>query len=119
MTKTKPSMKHPIVAALAAASLWIPASAAQATDLEAGKQKAAETCASCHGPEGGESVNPTYPVLAGQHQDYLLHALKAYQSGARENAIMNGIVSGLSERDLENLSAWFASREGLEDLSIK
>lgn len=119
MTDIKPYLRHPIAAALTAAALWIPASVLQAADLEAGKQKAAEVCASCHGPEGRESVNPAYPVLAGQYRDYLLHALKAYQSGAREDAIMNGIVSGLSERDLENLAAWYASREGLEDLSIK
>lgn len=112
-------MNQSIVATLAACCLWAPLSAVPAADIEAGKQKAAETCASCHGPEGRQSVTPTYPVLAGQHRDYLLHALKAYQSGERDNAIMAGIVSGLSERDLENLAAWFASRDGLKDLSLE
>lgn len=112
-------MKRPVVAALAAASLLVLPGLAPAASIQAGKEKAAETCASCHGPEGRESAAPTYPVLAGQHRDYLLHALKAYRSGARDNAVMAGIVSGLSERDMEDLAAWFASRDGLTDLSIK
>lgn len=112
-------MRSPILAVLAAASLWIPFTASQAADIQAGKEKAAEVCASCHGPEGRESVAPAYPILAGQHRDYLLHALKAYQTGARDNAVMDGIVSGLSERDMDNLAAWFASRDGLRDLSIE
>lgn len=119
MNVNKAPKKHPILAALAAACLLAPLSSAQAADIEAGKQKAAETCASCHGPEGRQSTAPTYPILAGQHRDYLLHSLKAYKSGKRDNAVMAGIVSGLSERDMENLAAWFASREGLHDLHIK
>jgi cytochrome c553 len=119
MNASKSSVKQPILAALAATCLWFPLSGVQAADTEAGKQKAAEACASCHGPEGRQSTAPTYPVLAGQHRDYLLHALKAYKSGARDNALMASIVSGLSERDMENLAAWFASREGLRDLRIK
>lgn len=118
MTGSKPSMKQSIIAALAAGCLWAPLSVTQAADLQAGKRKAAETCASCHGPEGRQSAAPNYPILAGQHRDYLLHSLKAYQSGKRDNAIMAGIVSGLSDQDLENLAAWYASREGLSDLSI-
>lgn len=110
-------MKQSIIAALVAAALWVPVSAVQAADIQAGKAKAAEVCASCHGPEGKKSVAPMYPVLAGQYRDYLLHSLKAYKSGARQNAVMAGIVSGLSESDMENLAAWFASREGLHDLS--
>lgn len=119
MNASKSSMKQPILAALAAACLGVPLSGVQAADIEAGKQKAAEACASCHGPEGKQSTAPTYPILAGQHRDYLLHSLKAYQSGQRDNAVMASIVSGLSERDMENLAAWFASREGLRDLRIK
>ncbi len=118
MTGSKPSMKQSIIAALTAACLWAPLPVAQAADLQAGKRLAAETCASCHGPEGRQATAPNYPILAGQYRDYLLHSLKAYQSGKRDNAIMKGMVSGLSEKDLENLAAWYASRDGLSDLSI-
>lgn len=111
-------MKQPIVAAAVAAGLLISLNAANAADVQAGKQKAAEVCASCHGPEGRTSAAPAYPVIAGQYRDYLVMSLKAYRSGAREDAIMAGIASGLSDRDIENLAAWFASRDGLRDLSI-
>ena len=61
-------------------------------DPEAGKQKA-EACAACHGKDGN-STTPTFPRLAGQHEDYLRKTLQDYKSGERKNAIMTGI--GLS-----------------------
>lgn len=109
-------MKHQIIAAFLGAGLLVLASAAAAADLQAGKELAANVCTSCHGPEGKKPTAPTYPILAGQHRDYLLRTLRAYKSGARENAVMNGMVSGLSDADLQNLAAWYASREGLETL---
>lgn len=78
----------------------------------AGKQKS-QACAACHGPQGKTSQQPSYPILAGQHEDYLYHALKGYKSGARQNAVMNGMVSRLSDQDLQDLAAWFASQEHL------
>ena len=59
-------------------------------------------------------IAPNYPVLAGQHADYMAHALRQYRSGERKNAIMLGIATPLSDSDIEDLSAWFASLEGLE-----
>jgi cytochrome c553 len=93
------------VAALAAA---LAASAAAAADLTAGKAKAKEVCAACHG-EDGNSATPDYPKLAGQHQDYLAKALRDYKSGLRKNPIMAGFASGLSRQDIENLAAYYAS----------
>lgn len=78
----------------------------------AGKEKS-QTCAACHGPKGKTSQQPVYPILAGQHESYLYHALKGYKSGARQNAVMNGMVSQLSDQDLRDLAAYFASQEGL------
>jgi cytochrome c553 len=80
-------------------------------DAAAGKAKSA-TCAACHGPDGN-STSPAFPRLAGQHPDYLVHALEAYKSGKRKNAIMNGMAAGLSEQDMEDLAAFFSSQKGL------
>ena len=88
-----------------------------APDAEAGKTKS-QPCAACHGPTGNESVDPTYPRLAGQYADYLAKALRDYKTGARKNAIMAGFATTLSEQDIEDLAAFFASQKGeLEDLS--
>ncbi len=80
-------------------------------DPEAGRAKAA-ACAGCHGADGNSTV-ATFPILAGQHADYLVQALKDYKSGKRKNAIMQAQAAGLSEEDMENLAAYFASQKGL------
>lgn len=88
--------------------------AAQAQgDAEAGKAKAA-TCAACHGNDGN-SPTDMYPKLAGQHASYLqkqLSEFKAATSGGagRSNAIMGGMAMPLSEQDMADLSAYFASQ---------
>ncbi len=84
-------------------------------DVAAGKEKSV-VCASCHGVSG-ESVAPDYPVLAGQHQDYLEQALKAYRSGERNNAIMAAFVATLTDEDISDLAAYYAAQKGLFTLS--
>ena len=79
-------------------------------NADAGKQKAAQVCAACHGEEGNKPTAPENPILAGQHPDYLVHALKDYKSGKRENPIMKGFAATLSTQDMEDLAAWFSSR---------
>lgn len=77
---------------------------------EAGQQKAA-ACIACHGTDGKASV-PLYPHLAGQNAAYLKHALLAYQKGERSGGqaeVMKAFVAGLSEDDMADLSAWYAS----------
>jgi len=86
-------------------------------DEDAGREKA-KTCEACHGATG-KSVEPFYPNLAGQHESYLIKALADYRSGARENAIMASFAASLSNQDIEDLAAWYASQEGLEDLHIE
>ena len=76
----------------------------------AGKTKAAQVCAACHGADGNKPITPENPILAGQHQDYLLRAMKDYKSGKRNNPIMKGFAAGLSNQDMEDLAAWFASQ---------
>ncbi len=82
-----------------------------------GKEKAI-ACEACHGISG-ESTDPTFPNLAGQHASDLAQALSDYRSGARKNPIMSGMVSSLSNQDILDLAAWYASQDGLQDISIK
>jgi len=82
-------------------------------NITAGKQKSA-TCATCHGEDGNgnkDNPNPTFPRLAGQHEDYLRKALEDYKSGDRKNAIMSGMAAPLSAQDQADLAAYFASQE--------
>src|SRR3546814_1492697 len=99
--------------ALVGSALFALASGAFAADLAAGKAAFEKfTCASCHGTDGKSSVMPAYPVLAGQHQDYLEHALRAYKRGTagapatantRKNAIMGAMVAQLSPADIQHI----------------
>jgi cytochrome c553 len=87
------------------------AGAANAADPAAGKKKAAEVCGACHGPEGNKPSDPTQPVLAGQHYDYLVRALTDYKIGKRNNPIMKGFASQLSKQEIEDVAAWFSSQK--------
>ena len=78
---------------------------------EAGKTKAAQVCAACHGPDGNKPSTPDQPILAGQYYDYLVRALTDYKVGRRNNPIMKGFAAPLSPQDIEDLSAWFSSRK--------
>lgn len=76
---------------------------------EAGQQKAA-TCAACHGQDGN-SLNPEWPSLAGQHEQYIVRALRAYRAGgSRNNVLMMGQVAALSDQDMADLGAYFAAQ---------
>ena len=87
------------------------AASAAAPDLEAGKAKAV-VCQACHGADGNAGTDPQYPRLAGQYRDYLARALHEYKKGERKNPIMAGFVAPLSDQDIENLAAYFASLPG-------
>jgi cytochrome c553 len=78
---------------------------------EAGKNKAAQVCATCHGPDGNKPSTPDQPILAGQYYDYLVRALTDYKVGRRNNPIMKGFAAPLSTQDIEDLAAWFSSRK--------
>jgi len=83
------------------------AGAAQAGgDAAAGKAKAG-TCAGCHGANG-EGSKPN-PPIAGMKEDQFVQAIKDYQSGKRNNAVMKTMTKSLSEQDMANLAAYFAS----------
>ena len=71
----------------------------------------AKACVTCHGADGAKPSAPDQPILAGQHYDYLVRALRDYKTGARQNPIMKGFASQLSVQEIEDLSAWFASQK--------
>ena len=74
-------------------------------------EEVAKQCVSCHADDGN-SIAPNFPKLAGQHADYMFHALKSYKSGERKNAIMAGIVSALTEKEMKNVAAFYAKMDG-------
>jgi cytochrome c553 len=78
-------------------------------------QSKATACVACHGPNGN-SANPEWPSLAGQHEQYIRKQLQAFKSGARKNPLMSPMAMGLSDDDMEDLGAYFASQKpaGLE-----
>ena len=78
-------------------------------DIAAGKTKSA-VCAACHGADGN-SINPTWPKLAGQHPDYLLKQLQDFKSGTRKDPTMAGMVAALSDQDMKNLAAYYSSQK--------
>ena len=80
-------------------------------DPKAGHLKTS-MCAGCHGIPGWRTAYPSVysvPKLGGQHADYLVAALKAYKSGERSHPSMVGIAGSLSEQDMEDLAAYYAS----------
>ena len=82
--------------------------AATAADLAAGKAKAGASCAVCHGAQGMATL-PNAPNLAGQPQIYLAEQLKNYRSGKRTHEVMSVIAKPLSDQEIEDVSAWYAS----------
>ena len=99
-------IKYLLLSVLLAAS--VPTLAGNAA---AGKEKA-KACAACHGVDGN-SASGDFPRLAGQHADYIVKTLQGYKSGARKNPVMAPMGSNLSQRDMEDLAAYFSSQQGL------
>ena len=85
--------------------------AAKPGNATAGQAKAA-ACGACHGADGN-STDGQYPKLAGQHEMYIAHQLNNFKSGARQNAIMQGMVAPLSVQDMHDIGAYFASKQSL------
>lgn len=78
----------------------------------------AQTCAACHG-QNGISLSPGWPTLAGQHEDYLEHALTQYRDGSRKDPVMSPLVAEMSDETVALLAAYFASLEGLETSNVE
>ena len=67
----------------------------------------------------GNSKNTMYPILAGQYKNYLVNTLHAYRSGKRNNAIMSGFATGLTNQDIDDLATYFSNQKGLKILPVK
>lgn len=93
-------------------------------NIDAGQKLAAskgaatgQSCLDCHGPDGNQPIDPTYPKLGGQYADYLAHALQQYRAGNRDNALMASQAKALTDQQIADLGAYFGSRPGtLRDL---
>ena len=104
-----------LTATMISALLLLPSGVTAGGDPSAGKAKSA-TCAACHGADGNSTITSN-PRLAGQYENYLVKALKDYKSGARKNPVMAGMVAPLSDQDIKDLAAYYASQKGLKTLS--
>lgn len=102
-------MKRTAVLLVTVATWFVAANAIAAGDATAGKSKSA-SCGACHGPDGN-STNPLWPKLAGQHAAYLVKQLKAFKSGERKDPLMSPMSAGLSDRDMEDLGAYYAAQK--------
>lgn len=105
-------------ALLFCASLAAPATvAAQAAaqkaakpDLARGQAIATQVCAACHTVDGSRG-SPANPILAGQHPEYIVKQLTEFKADKRQNPIMKGFASALSEEDMKNVAAFYASKQ--------
>ena len=106
-------MNHSVLKVLAvvATAVALPAAAQTKGDATAGKQKI-QMCQGCHGIEGWRTAFPEVfhvPRIGGQHEAYLVSALKAYKSGDRNHPSMRAIAGSLSDKDMQDLAAFYAS----------
>ncbi len=108
-------MKKILALAVISLSAVVSFNASAQSKIEAGKAAVAKyNCASCHGADYQTPIDPAYPKLAGQHKDYLKHALVSYKRGntmsnGRSNAIMAPLAKQLSNQDIENIAAYLHS----------
>lgn len=96
----------PLVCTMAMAAT--PAPAAK-PDLAKGQALATQVCAACHTADGSRG-SPANPILAGQHPEYLVKQLQEFKSGKRNNAIMKGFATALSDDDMRNIAYWLTSK---------
>ena len=110
----KSSVKS-ILALFAAACVALPVAASEShseakPDLARGQEISAQVCGACHAADGSRGI-PTNPILQGQHAEYLAKQLTEFKSGKRDNAIMKGMAGALSDADIKNVTAFYASKE--------
>lgn len=103
------------ILASAALALALPAVAASAAaaakpDLAKGSATATQVCGACHTFDGSRGA-PANPIIAGQHPEYLVKQLGEFKSGKRDNAVMKGFASMLSDEDMRNVAAFYASKQ--------
>jgi cytochrome c553 len=109
-----PSDMKSLTALLLAALVAGPALAAETKaafkpDLAKGQAISTQVCAACHTADGSRGA-PANPILQGQHPEYLVKQLQEFKSGKRDNAIMKGMASTLSDDDMRHVAAFYASK---------
>ncbi len=100
-------MKTIITPVLVTVALGLTGSISVATASEAAAKAA--VCAGCHGPEGRSAV-PDNPILAAQHEGYLMSSLQTYISGERDHGIMKTLAGNLSSEEMAEISAYYAAQ---------
>jgi cytochrome c553 len=100
--------------ALALIALAITGTAFSGPALAAGSAEAGQaksvTCSACHGMDGN-SLNPEWPSLAGQHESYIVKSLQSFKSGARQNVLMSSMALPLTDEDMVDLAAYFSAQK--------
>lgn len=84
--------------------------ASAAGDVAAGQTKASTVCLACHGLDG-TGLSPEWPSIAGQHADYIIKQVKAFRAGERTNALMSPIALTLTDKEIEDTAAYYASQK--------
>lgn len=90
--------------------LAISTPASAAGNAQAGQAKASAVCLACHNLDGN-SVNPEWPSIAGQHEQYIIKQVKAFRAGERTNVLMSPIAMTLTDQEIEDVAAYYASQK--------
>jgi cytochrome c553 len=101
-------LRKPVLPTLVVAFAVTGATNASAQDTKAGLTLVKQKCQTCHGVDGIAKI-PVAPHLAGENEIYLQTQLKAFRSGRRSHEMMSVVARELSDQDIANASAWFAS----------
>ena len=102
-------MKKCLVTVLVVMGMMVAGGAQAAGDVDAGQARAA-LCIACHGP-GGNSLNPMWPKLAGQHPAYIVKQLQLFKGGVRKDPMMAPMAVALDEKAMADLAAYFSSQK--------
>ncbi len=102
-----------LAATLSGAAFATGAAKSAKPDLAAGEAKATQVCVACHAVDGSRGA-PSFPILQGQHPEYLVKQLQEFKSGKRKNAVMLGFASALSDKEMVDVAAFYASKKAKE-----
>ena len=98
-----------LLAALASSALAATPAAPAKPDLAKGQTISTQVCGACHTADGSRG-SPANPIIAGQHPEYLVKQLTEFKSGKRNNPIMKGFATALTDADMKNVAAFYASK---------
>ncbi len=117
MKPSTPLLPRLLAIAMACAAASSPAFGSEAKavakpDLARGQEIATKVCAACHVADGSRGI-PVNPILQGQFQEYLVKQLTEFKTGKRDNAIMKGMASTLSDTDMRDVAAFYASKKAV------